>query len=274
VLNGGGMGALAAAAIQHRQSQQNVIARTSSPTNLPPPTAAAATTPPSSSGPLKLIVKIPHCGFMSLQTVQPGETAGALRARVLATMPPDAALNGAYTVYVNSQQSAPLNDATPLATAAHADDTIIYVKDGAPMIPPPRQGSTRFQPRLAPAARKPAAAAAAAPLGRSATPASLLPPPVGARQPTASVATAAAASSDDAGGDDMWSQFDADQTNEADLGDFDLSELDFDVDKMLEDAGVSGMMADLDADLNADEDPFAWGYVMCFLVQSCLQFVF
>lgn len=198
-----------------------------------------------------VLAKISAIGFMANQEVQPGTTVGAFRERVLSALPDLPQLKGTYTVHVGDENVPASDDSSQLADLVNANDTVYLKKidgggDAAPM-------SRMTSARVNPADVLQATARGGRIPGVAPPPAAVAPPKKKA--------------------DDMWAALDAEQAAMDDdlqveplddepatgggADDFDLSDLDFDVDKLLEDAGVNDVISDLDA-LTGGDSAFDW----------------
>jgi hypothetical protein len=238
----------AATAAQAAAPQPEVRRSSTGTATLAPAAAAAPAVVRSPVGPKRIdvVAKITAIGFLASQGVDAGMTVGAFRERVLSALPDLPQLKGEYSVHVRDEKAPPAGDGQVLADLVAAGDSVFLKKLGAPLPVAERVGSTRLP--VAGRAGSPAAPGAAK-----------LPPAV-AKKPA---------------DDDMWAELDAQQASDdlkldplsddeeaKPVDDFDLSALDFDVDKMLEDAGLDSALSDLDAitggafDWNApDEKP-------------------
>jgi hypothetical protein len=220
-----------------------------------------------------VLAKISAIGFMANQEVLPGTTVGAFRERVLSALPDLPQLKGAYTVHVGDENVPASDDSSQLAELVNANDTVYLkkVEGGADkLMPMDRSKSTRMNPadmRSAMGTTRtsvPAAAAAAA--APKPAPAALAPPKKKADDVWAALDAEQAAMRDDL----QLEPLDDEPPSRGSAGagsggagggggadDFDLSDLDFDVDKLLEDAGVNDVLSDLDA-LTAGDSGFDW----------------
>lgn len=203
-----------------------------------------------------VLAKISAIGFMANQEVLPGTTVGAFRERVLSALPDLPQLKGTYTVHVGDENVPASDDSSQLADLVNANDTVYLKKidGGGDATPMGRMTSTRVNPAEVLQATARGGRIAGMPAGA--------PPPAAGIAPPKKKA------------DDMWAALDAEQAAMGDdlqveplddepaaagggADDFDLSDLDFDVDKLLEDAGVNDVISDLDA-LTGGDNAFDW----------------